>query len=50
MSRVIAILAMLLAALFAVRWAVNAPPAKVARAMRALGGVVTSAIRTELRR
>ncbi len=40
MSRVIAILAMLLAALFAVRWAVNAPPAKVARAIRALGGVI----------
>ncbi len=40
MSRVIAILAMLLAALFAVRWAVNAPPAKVARAVRALGGVI----------
>ncbi len=40
MSRVIAILAMLLAALFAVRWAVNAPPARVARAMRALGGMI----------
>ncbi len=40
MSRIIAILAMLLAAVFAVRWAVNAPPARVARAMRALGGVI----------
>ncbi len=40
MSRVIAILAMLLAAFLAARWAVNAPPARVARVMRALGGVI----------
>ncbi len=40
MSRVIAILAMLLAALFAVRWAVNAPSARVARAVRSLGGII----------
>ena len=38
MARLIAILGMLLAAVFAVRWAATAPPAKVARAMRRLAG------------